>query len=495
MSNHDHSSTDLPTAPLFIDGELRAASNGATFDVIDPCDESLVGTAADATIDDIQAAVGAARRAFDETSWAEDRRFRARCVRQLQEGLRKEAAAIKELQTAEAGSPAVARALVDSEIEDMAYHIGLLESFDWEADYPAHEILGMRSLRRVRWEPYGVVGAITPWNAPFILNNWKVVPALATGNTVVLKTAPETPLSGALLARVILEHTDIPAGVVNIVGSSDNAVGGDGLTGDPRIDMFHFTGSTAVGQRIAERAARGLRKVVLELGGKSANIVLDDADLDSAMPFSVGMCMLNSGQACTAATRMVVQGSVYDEVLHRLEAIVGATPWGDPRDEATVVGPIIRADQVDRIEGLVRRAIDDGARLIVGGKRGDRGGKGFWFEPTVLADVDEDSEIAQTEVFGPVLSVIRFDGGDDEAIRIANNTRYGLSGYIQTRDSDRAWRIASRLRTGSINIGLSAYNSPNVPFGGYGMSGLGREHGIEGWCEFLQTKTIATPAG
>lgn len=162
--------------------------------------------------------------------------------------------------------------------------------------------------------------------------------------------------------------------------------------------------------------------------------------------------------------------------------------------DPTVVGPIIRAGQVDRIEGLVRRAIDGGARLIVGGKRGHRVGKGFWFEPTVLADVDEDSEIAQTEVFGPVLSVIRFDGGDDEAIRIANNTMYGLSGYIQTSDTDRALRIASRLRTGTVNISLSAYNSPNGPFGGYGMSGLGREHGIEGWREFLQTKAIATPA-
>jgi aldehyde dehydrogenase (NAD+) len=486
--------TDVADAKLFIDGKFREAANGARFDVIDPCDESLVGTAADATLEDVADAVTAARRAFDETSWSEDRAFRARCLRQLQDGLRKEATAIKDMQTAEGAIPASVRALVDSEIEEMAYHIELIDSFEWETDFAPHEILGMRSHRRVRYEPYGVVGAITPWNSPFMLNNWKTVPALATGNTVVLKTAPETPISGAMLARVIQEHTDIPAGVVNVISSSDNAVGGDGLTGDPRVDMFHFTGSTAVGQRIAERAAKGIRKVVLELGGKSANLVLADADLDIAIPFSAGMCMLNSGQGCTLATRLIVHASIYDEVLELLQAVVSVLPWGDPRDEATVVGPIIRADQVDRIEGLVDRAVEAGARIVVGGKRADRNGKGFWFEPTVIADVDENSEIAQTEVFGPVLSVLKFDGDDDEAVRIANNTMYGLSGYIQTRDLDRAWRIAYRLRTGTVNIGPSAFQSPNVPFGGYGMSGLGREHGIEGWREFLQTKSIATPA-
>jgi aldehyde dehydrogenase (NAD+) len=481
-------------AALFIDGEFREASNGARFEVIDPCDESVVGTAADATLDDVAAAVGAARQAFDTTAWAEDRELRKTCLQQLQSGLRKEAEAIKEIQAAEAALPAGVRALVDSVIEEMSHHIDMIDSFEWEADFQPHEIFGIRSAHRVRYEPYGVVGAITPWNSPFLLNIWKSVPALASGNTVVLKTAPETPISGALLARAVQEHTDIPAGVFNVISSNDNAVGGDGLTGDPRVDMFHFTGSTPVGQRIAERAAVGIRKVVLELGGKSANIVLEDADLDSAVPYSAGMCMLNSGQGCTVASRMIVHSSVYDEVVERLGAVVSVLPWGDPRDESTVVGPIIRANQVDRIEGLVNRAVEAGARVVVGGKRGNRNGKGFWFEPTVLADVDENSEIAQTEVFGPVLTVLKYEGGDDEVVRIANNSMYGLSGYIQTRDMDRARQIANRMRTGTVNIGFSMYLSPHVPFGGYKMSGVGREHGIDGWREFLQAKTIALPA-
>lgn len=480
-------------APLFIDGEFREASNGARYDVIDPCDETLVGTGANATLEDVQAAVGAARRAFDITDWSEDRALRKHCLLQLQDGLRDSAEEIKDMQTAEGAIPASVRALVDSEIDEMSYHIDLIDSFEWTTDFSPHEILGMRSHRHVRYEPYGVVGAITPWNSPFMLNNWKVVPALATGNTVVLKTAPETPISGAMLAKVIQEKTDIPAGVFNLISSNDNAVGGDGLTGDPRVDMFHFTGSTAVGERIYQRAAVGIRKVVLELGGKSANIVLDDADLDIAVPFSAGMCMLNSGQGCTLATRLIVHASLYDEMIDRLASIVSVLPFGDPRDPATVVGPIIRADQVDRIEGLVNRAVEGGARVVVGGRRPDRE-KGFWYEPTVIVDVDENAEIAQTEVFGPVLSVIKFDGDDGEAIRIANNSRYGLSGYIQTRDEERAWNIARRLRTGTVNIGPSAFQSPNVPFGGNGMSGIGREHGIDGWREFLQPKSIATPA-
>jgi aldehyde dehydrogenase (NAD+) len=478
---------------LFIDGELREATGGERFEVIDPSDESVVGTAADATAEDVAAAVTAARTAFDTTSWSTDHAFRKRCLEQLQKGLRKEAARFKELNIAEAGLCASVGGLIDGVIEEMSYSMDLIDSFGWETEFPPHEAFGMRSLRTVRYEPYGVVGAITPWNAPTMLNLWKLVPALATGNTVVLKTAPETPLAGAALARVIAEHTDIPHGVVNIYSASKNLVGGDGLTGDPRVDMFHFTGSTKIGERIAERAAKGVRKVVLELGGKSANLVLEDADLDAAVPYSTFMCMLNSGQGCTLATRMVVHESLYDEAVERLTAAVAALPMGDPRDINNVVGPIIRRDQVDRMDGLVQRAKEQGARVPVGGRRPDRD-KGFWYEPTLVVDVAEDAEIAQTEVFGPVLSVLKYSGGDDEAVRIADSTMYGLSGYVQTRDAERGKRIARRMRTGTVNVNNSIYNAPDTPFGGYGASGLGREHGTDGWREFLQAKTIATPA-
>jgi aldehyde dehydrogenase (NAD+) len=479
---------------LFIGGELRPATADARFDVIDPSDESLVGRASDAGVEDVDAAVTAARHAFDTSDWARDHELRKRCLRQLHEGLRKEADGFKSLNIAEAGLCASAGGgLIDSAIEEITYVIDLIDAFAWRADHEPYQFLGMNSFRSVRYEPYGVVGAITAWNAPTVLNLWKCIPALATGNTVVLKTAPETPLAGTLLARVVAEHTDIPPGVFNVITSSDNAVAGDGLTGDPRVDMFHFTGSSGVGERIAARAAVGIRKVVLELGGKSANIVLDDADLDAAVPFSTMMCMLNSGQGCTAATRMVVHASRYDETVERLREAVAAAPMGDPRDEATIVGPIIRADQVDRMDGLVRRAAEQGARVVVGGKRPDRD-KGFWYEPTLVVDVDENSELAQTEVFGPVLSVLRYEGDDNEAIRIANNTPYGLSGYIQTTDQARGLRIAERLRTGTVSVNNAIHNSPQTPFGGYGRSGVGREHGIEGFAEFLQAKTIATPA-
>jgi len=204
--------------------------------------------------------------------------------------------------------------------------------------------------------------------------------------------------------------------------------------------------------------------------------------------------MLNSGQGCTLATRMIVHEQIYDEVVERVRAVVSQIPVGDPREMTTVVGPIIRASQLERIEGLVNRAVTAGARVVAGGHRLDRNGKGFWYAPTAVVDVDENSELAQTEVFGPVLSVLKYRGDDDEAVRVANNTVYGLSGYVQSRDVERARAIANRLRTGTVSINRSAHNSPDTPFGGYGMSGMGREHGIEGWREFLQTKTVACPA-
>jgi aldehyde dehydrogenase (NAD+) len=481
---------------LFIDGEFREAQSGQRFEVINPADESVVGTAADAADEDVARAVGAARRAADEGRWGTDHAFRQRCLRQLQEGLRKESDAARALQTGEAGICVSNLAThVDAMIEDMSWFIELIGRFGWETDFPQHELMGLRSLRRVRYEPYGVVGAITPWNAPLMTDIWKTTHGLAAGNTVILKTAPDTPLTGAFIARVVQEQTDIPAGVFNVISSRDRAAAGEALTGDPRVDMYHFTGSPGVGQRIAERAAAGIRKVCLELGGKSANIIYSDADLDLATQLGVGMCMSNSGQGCALATRMVVHAPVYDEVLQQLTAMVSALPWGDPADPANVVGPVIRLEQLERMEGLVDRARQAGARVLAGGRRGDRGGRGFWYLPTVVADVDENAEIAQTEVFGPVLTVVKFDGGEDEAVRVANNSRYGLSAYVQTGDPERAWRIASRLKAGTVNIGPSFYLSPDTPFGGYGISGVGREHGEDGFREYLQAKTIASPAG
>lgn len=479
---------------LFIDGAFREAKSGKRYEVINPADESVVATAADAGADDVHDAVTAARRAADETSWGTDHKFRRHCLEQLQVGLRKEAESFRKLVTTEAGVAAsVGISHVDAMIDGMDFWNDLTTSFCWEEDRPPFEFLGMTSNRRIRYEPYGVVGAITPWNAPFMTAIWKVTHSMATGNAVVLKSAPDTPLTAAKMAQVVAESTDVPAGVVNMISAEDKAVAGDALTGDPRVDMFHFTGSPGVGQRIMERAANGIRHVVLELGGKSANVLLPDADLDMGCGLGVAMCMTSSGQGCALATRMVVHADIYDDVLHRLEALVGNLPWGDPSDPANVVGPIIRGEQLERIAGLVDRAKEAGARILCGGRRGDRGGKGFWYEPTVVADVDENAEIAQYEVFGPVLTVVRYDGNDDEAVRVANNSRYGLSAYVQSRDEERAWRVANRLRAGTVNINNSFYLSPDAPFGGWGISGVGSEHGVAGFRDYLRIKTVASP--
>jgi aldehyde dehydrogenase (NAD+) len=481
---------------LYIDGKFREAKSGKRFDVINPADESVVGTAADADADDAYDAVTAARKAADETDWATNHEFRLHCLQQFQDVLRKAADQIRVLQATEGIVPVVASAThIEAMIEGMDYFNGLISTWEWEKNLGPYTLpgLGISSNRVVRSEPYGVVAAITPWNAPFMTNIWKVTHALATGNTVVLKSAPDTPLTGALMAQLAHDGTDIPPGVFNAISSFDKAIVGDALTGDQRVDMYHFTGSPGVGERIAQRAAVGIRKVVLELGGKSANIFLPDADLDMSCGLGVVMCMNNGGQGCALATRMVVHADIYDEVLQRLEAVVGGISVGDPTDPGTIVGPIIRLEQLERMEGLVQRAEKDGARILVGGKRADVNGKGFWFEPTVIVDVDENSEIAQTEVFGPVLTVIKYDGDDDEAVRVANNTRYGLSGYVQSRDVKRAVAVGNRLKAGTVNINNSFYLSPDAPFGGYGISGVGVEHGEAGFAEYLQLKSVATP--
>src|SRR6266700_3788203 len=297
-----------PEGRLYIDGEFREAAAGGRFDVRSPSDESVVGTAADAQAEDVAAAVGAARRAANESSWGTDHAFRQQVLRQLQDALRKHSVGAKQIQIAEAGTPVSnIGSHIDVMTEDMTYFNDLIGRFPWETDIGVHQGVGLPSNRRVRYEPYGVVGAITPWNAP-------------------LKTAPDTPLTGAFIAKVAHEHTDLPPGVLNVISSLDKAAAGEALTGDPRVDMYHFTGSPGVGQRIFERAAVGIRKVCLELGGKSANIILDDAELAVALPVSIGMCMSNSGQGCALATRLVVHTSRYNEVLDALAAAVGALP-------------------------------------------------------------------------------------------------------------------------------------------------------------------------
>jgi aldehyde dehydrogenase (NAD+) len=482
---------------MLIDGELSDAAGSAVFDNINPANGSVIGTAADGQPEDMVRAVDAARRAFDTTDWAHDSAFRTHCLQQLQAGMRERADTFRDIHVLEAGQVVTTAAGVSSVIENMSFVIDLADSYEYERSFGDVEVYGVRQARAVRKEPYGVAALVSPWNAPILTNIWKLGPALAAGNTVVLKAAPATPYSATEIGRVIADSTDIPRGVVNIVTSADNAQVGETLTGDRRVDMFHFTGSPATGSRIMERAAVGLRKVALELGGKSANILLDDADLDQAVPYSAMMACVLSGQGCALPTRLLAPSSLYDEVVDRLRTLFEAMPVGDPWEPATVIGPIINARQQDRILNLIDRGLADGAQLLVGGKVPKLGPDfehGFWVEPTLFVDVDPYSTIAQTEIFGPVLTVHRYTA-DDDAVRIANATPFGLAGFVQSRDTERALRLARRLRAGSIGINRTAtWAHEDIPFGGYGISGLGREHGIEGFEEYLQSKAITYPA-
>jgi len=479
---------------MLVDGDLVEAASGASFPNINPATEEEIGVTADAGPVDTERAIAAARRAFEETAWSTDRDLRKRCLRQLHEALVKERENLRPQIVAEVGAPIMLTYAVqlDSCIEDMEWDIECIDRIEWESDLPVHEFFGMRSARKVFKEPRGVVGAITPWNFPFMLNLSKIVPALAAGNSVILKPAPDTPWSATFLGRLAVEYTDIPPGVLQVLTSSDPATVGEALTTDPRVDMISFTGSTAVGKRIMANGAETLTRVFLELGGKSANIVLDDADLAAQCAAGAMICM-HGGQGCAITTRMLLPRSRYDEGVELLKQAFESWSYGDPTDPANMQGPLINARQRERVLGLIETGKREGARLVVGGGRPAHLEKGYYVEPTLFVDVDPDSTIAQNEIFGPVLVVIPYDD-DDDAVRIANNSRYGLSGAVNGKDLDRALGIARRIRTGTVAVNGGQWFGPDSPFGGYKESGIGREHGLPGFEEYLETKTVGLPA-
>jgi aldehyde dehydrogenase (NAD+) len=479
---------------MLIDGKLVDASSGATFANVNPATEEVIGEVADGTVHDMDTAIDAARRAFDDTAWSTDPALRKRGLMQLHDALDKERETLRGQIVAEVGTPIMLTYAVQLDIciDDMLWDIGLIDSFEWERDLPVHEFMGMASSRKVVREAVGVVGAITPWNFPLMLNLSKIVPALAAGNTVVLKPAPDTPWSATALARLVAEQTDLPPGVFNVVTSADRAAVGEVLISDPRVDMISFTGSTVTGRHIMATGSETLKKVFLELGGKSANIILDDADLGANVPAGSMMCM-HGGQGCAITTRMLLPASRYDEGVEMLEAAFKAFPYGDPTDPGNMMGPLINARQRDRVLGYIEQGKSEGARLLVGGGRPAQFDKGYFVEPTLFVDVDPDSTIAQEEIFGPVLSVLRFDG-DADAVRIANNSAYGLSGAVTSASLDRAMAVARQIRTGTISVNGGMWFGPDSPFGGYRQSGNGREHGVEGFEEYLETKTIGLPA-
>jgi acyl-CoA reductase-like NAD-dependent aldehyde dehydrogenase len=471
---------------LLIDGRLVRTAR--TFPSVNPATGKVLDEAADATVADAETAVAAARRAFDATDWSTDVPARTRCLDQLHRALLDHREELRELTIAEVGAPRMLTysAQLDEPIGIVRYYADLLGSYPLTEDLGEVELRGQRHRRWVEKEAAGVVAAIIAYNYPTQLALAKLAPALAAGCTVVLKGAPDTPLVTLYLARLIAEHTDIPPGVVNVLTSSDVAVG-ELLTTHTDVDVISFTGSTATGRAIMAAASGTVKRVFLELGGKSAMIVLDDADLAVAAQTAAFMICSHAGQGCALTSRLLVPREHHDAIVEQVAASLARVRYGDPTDPKTYMGPLISERQRDKVDGLVQRAVAAGATLVTGGNRVD---PGFFYTPTLLSGVDPDSEIAQEEVFGPVLAVIPYDG-EDEAVRIANGSIYGLSGAVQSRDPDRAIALARRIRAGTFSINGGNYFAPDAPFGGYKQSGIGREMGAAGIEEFLERKTLA----
>jgi len=476
---------------MLIDGELVEAASGQRFDNVNPATEEVLGPVADAVAVDMQRAIAAARRAFDESDWSTNHALRKRCLEQLQEALESEREQLREELIAEVGTPRMVTytAQLDSPLEDaFKYPAKLIDEFPWERELPDGNMMGLISRRAVWKEPVGVVGAIVPWNFPFEVTSNKIGQILATGNTTVLKPAPDTPWNATRLGRLVAEHTDIPPGVFNVVTSSDHLVGEE-LTLSPLVDMISFTGSTAIGMRIMEKGAATLKRVFLELGGKSAMIVLDDADFASVVPFGSMVCM-HGGQGCAMQTRMLLPRSRYEEGVELITQGMSSVTYGDPNDPSVIMGPLISQKQRDRVLGYIEKGQQEGAKLVLGGGRPSHLPKGWYVEPTLFVEVDNSMTIAQEEIFGPVLSVIPYEDEGD-AVRIANESHYGLSGGVFSGSEERATAVARRIRTGSIGINGGVWYGADSPYGGYKTSGVGRQNGIEGFEQYLETKAVA----
>ncbi len=487
--------TLLPPARLYIDGTLRDAQGGATFDVVNPWTGEVAGVAADASKEDVDAAIAAARRAFDETDWGDpgNRAARVALLARLRALFEENKARLVELARFEAGAAlgAVGMAHVDNANLGWDDYMAVFDQVTWEEDLGNRDFRGFPSHRKVVYEPVGVVAAITPWNVPHYVNVGKVVAALLAGCTVILKPAPDTPGMGAIWGELAAQ-AGFPAGVLNVVFGADAAAAGEQLVQDPRVDLISFTGSTGVGKRIMQEGAQTLKRVFLELGGKSAKIVLDDAP-DFARECAQSMLVFHAGQGCAVQSRLLVPRSRYEEAKAGLKmAYQGfGDNWGKVDEPTHIMGPVVSARQMDRVMSYIRLGEEEGATLLAGGRARPDKGSGFFIEPTCFVDVDNSMRIAQEEIFGPVLVVIPYDD-DEDAIRIANESQYGLSGGVVSADRLRAERVARRIRSGSVSVNGGMCIAGDLPFGGFKGSGMGREWGLAGIEEFLESKVIAT---
>jgi len=464
---------------IYIGGEWVAPSGSERIEVVNPATEETIGSIPACGPEDADRAVAAARAAFEDWA-ATPRGERAGHVAAIAAGLGERADEIAATVTAELGMPLKLSRIIQAGLP--AAHFAavpeLVEEIVWE-EKVGHSVV-------IR-EPVGVVGAITPWNYPLNQIAVKVAPALAAGCPVVLKPSEVTPLNAFILAEVI-EAAGLPPGVFNLVTGSGPVVG-EAIAAHPGVDMVSFTGSTRAGRRVSELASATVKPVAMELGGKSPNVILDDAELERAIPDGVAKCFLNSGQTCSALTRMLVPRQQLREAEEMAVAAAESFTPGDPFEPGTRLGPLVSATQLERVRGYVEQGVAEGAKLVTGGAEPPEGlDRGYFFRPTVFSDVTPEMTIAREEIFGPVLAIQPYEGEDD-AVRIANDTQYGLAGGVWSADPERAQAVARRIRTGQVEINGAAFN-PLAPFGGYGQSGHGRENGRHGIEELLTTKSL-----
>jgi acyl-CoA reductase-like NAD-dependent aldehyde dehydrogenase len=464
---------------LYIDGAWVPSTGSGTIDVVNATTEEVMGRVPLGTADDVDAAVAAARRAFE--SWSTTPvEERAKYLQRLHEGLNARMDDIAQTICGEVGMPMMFSQLIQAGLPAM-----VMGSYvDIANQFPFEEQIGGSLVVR---EPLGVVACITPWNYPLHQTVAKVAPALAAGCTVVLKPSEVAPLNAFLLAEIV-DDVGLPAGVFNLV-TGDGPTVGEAMAAHPDVDMVSFTGSTRAGKRVAELGAPTVKKVTLELGGKSPFIILPDAPIEDAVKAGVSSCFMNSGQTCIAWTRMLAPRSRYDEVVAAAKAEAEGYTIGDPTDPASKLGPLISDTQRQRVRSYIEKGIEEGARVVTGGaEQPEHLEKGYFVKPTVFADVTNDMTIAQEEIFGPVLSIIAYDDEDD-AVRIANDTVYGLHAGVYGGDKEHATQVARRIQAGQVDINGQNFN-PLAPFGGYKQSGHGRELGKYGLEEYLETKSL-----